>query len=306
MRALSSKSWGGIGTPGICGTLSVNERGPDLVDLPVLRHRCAANSGCGSPMFYGGGPVKKPSYRYARSQSITSSDVMAPKLVRTVPGVDGLVAVHPLAVQPQHLGQRVGPGHAPFLQRLHRRHLPRRAVAPGLGAALDHAEVPVAHVARDTPSDADPRRPSAAAGAAPTRRASPRQGRASTAAPPCHAARPRRNYVVPQRNSSSSTVAGPLRTASAACRSRTPRWPSCPPRSARRAAPGSPPAGAACRRPRRRPAGSTARSCRCAAAVRPAAGCGRRRAPRRDPRRTVRAAATGSSGRSPRTGRRST
>src|ERR1700704_1463638 len=113
----------------------------------------ATNSGCGSPIFHGGGPSNAPCWRYALSQSITS-DAMAANLLRrcNVPGVHGFVGVHTVAIEPKHLGQRVGSGHSALLQCPHSGDLPGRTVASGLGAALDHAEVPVAHFTRDSPA----------------------------------------------------------------------------------------------------------------------------------------------------------
>src|SRR5271166_7133550 len=70
---------------------------------------------------------------------------------RLTPGVHRLVGVHVLAVAPQHLRQRRGPGQSAVFQRTHGGHLPDRAVASGAGTALDDAEKPVAYLAGDAP-----------------------------------------------------------------------------------------------------------------------------------------------------------
>src|ERR1700757_3325451 len=110
----------------------------------------AASSGCGSPMFHGGGPSNSPSSRYALSQSMIS-DMASPSALSLIPGVHRFVGVHVLAVPPQHLCQRRGPGHAAGLQATHGGHLPARPVAAGPGAALDDAQESVAHLRVDDP-----------------------------------------------------------------------------------------------------------------------------------------------------------
>src|SRR3984957_15574249 len=102
-------------------------------------------------MFQGGGPSKRASWLYALSQSITSF-AMSSNLPRHFPAMDRLVGVHVLAVQPQHLGQRRGPGQPGSLQPAHGRYPPGRTVASGTGSAFDHAEQPVAHLGGDTPT----------------------------------------------------------------------------------------------------------------------------------------------------------
>ena len=88
-------------------------------------------------------------------------------------------------------------------------------------------------------------------------------------------------------------------------RSRRRRWPGCRRRSGRRAARGSRRAGAGTpARRRRRSGGSSGRSCRCAARSSPSRGVAALERRRTGPRRRRSAAARGSSGRSPRRGRR--
>ena len=146
------------------------------------------------------------------------------------------------------------PGRAAVLQPVHRLDLPGRPVAVRQAALLDDRRA----AGRDSPASTPQRvqalvRPSAAAVAAPARSRAPRRHPASTAGVDAVPGgdvevllgRGER-HLRPHRTVAPRPARGPAR-------SRTRRWPSCRPPSARPAAPGSPPAGAARRRRRRRP-----------------------------------------------------
>src|ERR1700722_9163205 len=112
----------------------------------------AANSGCGSPIFHGGGPSNPPCSRYASSQSMTSDDMVPTYSRLGRPGMHRFVGVHVFAVPAQHFGQRRGPAHAVVLQPAHRGHLPAGSIAAAAGTALDDTQEPLAHLEVDAPA----------------------------------------------------------------------------------------------------------------------------------------------------------
>ena len=175
--------------------------------LRILPSRIsAANSGCGSPMFHGGGPSKAPSPLYAPSQSITS-EVMNPNLLaaRSQVWTGSLLCIrsqYSRSISASACG-RVMPRSCSACT------VATCQVAP-LRPVLARPSMTPRYRSRTSAATPQRRRPSSAIGSSwrstsSSGVTSPRPGQYSRASIPCSCGL-KEIVLVPQRNSSSSRV----------------------------------------------------------------------------------------------------